>query len=42
MNDTEESEEECVMNESIGLSLGFDSMSLKFSYEFRMMNLSLE
>ena len=29
-------------NDLTGLSLGLDSMSLKCSYEFRMMNFSLE
>ena len=39
---TEESDEKCVLNELIGLSWGLDSTSLKCSYEFIMLNLSLE
>ena len=35
----DESEEQRVMNDLTGLSSGFNSMSLKCSYEFRMMEL---
>ena len=35
----EESEEKRVMNDLTGLSSGFNSMSLKCSYEFIMMEL---
>ena len=38
----DESEEQRVMNDLTGLSSGFNSMSLKCSYEFRMMNFILE
>ena len=37
--DIEESEETNVLNDLTGLSWGLDSMILKFSYEFIMMNL---
>ena len=39
---SEYSKEQYFMNELTGLSWGLDSMSLKCSYEFRMMNLSSE
>ena len=38
--DTEESEEKYVLDDSTGLSWGLKSMGLKYSYEFIMMNLS--
>ena len=37
--DTENSEEQCVLNELNGLRWGLNSMSLKCSYGFRMLNL---
>ena len=40
--ETEESGEQCVLNDSTGLIWGLESMSLKSSYEFIMMILSLE
>ena len=39
--DTGESGEQCVLNDLTGLSWGFDSMSLKCSYVFKMTDLSL-
>ena len=35
--DTEESEEQCVLNDWTGLSQGFNLMSLRFLFEFRIM-----
>ena len=40
--DTEDSKEQCVLNDSTGLSWGLNSINLKCSYEFRKNNLSLE
>ena len=42
LHDTEDSEQKCVLNYATGLSWGLDSMSLKFSYKFIIMNLTLE
>ena len=40
--DTGDPEEQWVLNDSTGSNWGFDSMSLKLSYDFIMMNLNLE
>ena len=41
-NDTEESKEKLVLDDSNGLSWEFESMSFKLLYELSMVNLSLE
>ena len=39
--DAEDSEEQCVINDSTGLSWGLDPIFLECPYEFEMTNLSL-